>query len=148
MTAPSMMQGGAPTATRSLYRSRFNREIAGVCGGIAAYIGADASAIRFLTVLVAIVTGVIPTLVLYVIGAVLIPEEPLSEALPMASPGDAPQWATPASRRQRHLFVGVLLMAIGLVALANQTLHPDWNLLWPVVLIILGGALLVAAPRR
>ena len=148
MTAPSMMQGGAPTATRRLYRSRFNREIAGVCGGIAAYFGADPTAVRFLAILVAILTGVLPTLVLYLIGAVLIPEEPLSGAIPLSSPPDASQWATPASRRQRHLFVGVLLMAIGLVALANQTLGVDWDLLWPIVLIALGGTLLIAAPRR
>jgi phage shock protein C len=66
-------------AHKTLYRSRSNRRVAGVAGGLADYLGADATAIRLAFVLVsffllAIVLGV----VLYVVAWLVIPEEPLS----------------------------------------------------------------------
>jgi phage shock protein PspC (stress-responsive transcriptional regulator) len=147
MTASPTMQGSTPVASRHLYRRRANREIAGVCAGVAEYLGADTNAIRFLTILLAVLTGVIPMLVLYLVAAVIIPE---ASDEPMAAPAQpvARQSATPADRRQRHLFVGLLLMVIGIVALANETLHIEWDLVWPVALVALGGVVLLVAPRR
>lgn len=54
---------------KRLYRSRTNRMIAGVCGGIAEYLGVDATIIRILAV-------VIPGFgwVTYLICAIIIPE--------------------------------------------------------------------------
>jgi hypothetical protein len=42
----------------------------------------------------------------------------------------------------------MLLVGIDLVALANQLFRIDWELLWPVGLILLGGGLIFAAQRR
>jgi hypothetical protein len=39
-------------------------------------------------------------------------------------------------------------VGIGAVALANQLLRIDWDLLWPVVLIVGGVTLALGAQRR
>ena len=40
--------------TRKLYRSRSNRQVAGVCGGLAQYFNLDATLIRILFVVLAV----------------------------------------------------------------------------------------------
>jgi phage shock protein PspC (stress-responsive transcriptional regulator) len=46
-----LAKGGAMDLTRKLYRSKTNRKLAGVCGGLAQYINIDATLIRVLFVL-------------------------------------------------------------------------------------------------
>ena len=43
--------------TRKLYRSRSNRQVAGVCGGLAQYFNLDATLIRILFVVLAVLGG-------------------------------------------------------------------------------------------
>jgi phage shock protein C len=43
--------------TRKLYRSKTNRQLAGVCGGLAEYFNLDATLIRVLFVLLAVLGG-------------------------------------------------------------------------------------------
>ena len=50
-----------------------DRLVAGVAGGIAKYIGVDASIVRLITALVIIFTGIGPFL--YVLGWLVLPEE-------------------------------------------------------------------------
>lgn len=59
---------------KRLYRSRADRRIAGVCGGIADYLAVDPTIVRIIWALFAIAGG--PGLVLYIILAAIIPEEP------------------------------------------------------------------------
>jgi len=59
---------------KKLYRSRSDRRIAGVCGGLAAYFNIDPTLIRLLFVLGLIFVG--GTLLAYIILMILIPEEP------------------------------------------------------------------------
>ena len=61
------------TTTKSLTRRRDDRMIAGVCSGIAGYLGIDPTVVRLLTVLGAIFSfGTIA--VAYVVAWVLMPE--------------------------------------------------------------------------
>ncbi len=60
--------------TKKLYRSRMDRKIAGVCGGLAEYFGIDPTLVRLLFVLGLIFVG--GTLLAYIILAIVIPEEP------------------------------------------------------------------------
>jgi phage shock protein C len=60
--------------TRKLYRSRTNRQVAGVCGGLAQHFNVDATLIRVLFVLLAVLGG--SGLVLYVAMWIIIPKEP------------------------------------------------------------------------
>ena len=61
-------------ASRKLYRSKTNRQIAGVCGGLAEYFNIDAILIRVLFVLLAVLGG--SGLVLYVAMWIIVPKEP------------------------------------------------------------------------
>jgi phage shock protein C len=60
--------------TRRLRRSRDNRMVAGVCGGIARYLGVDAKWVRLLTV-AGVVLGLGSVAVLYVVAWALLPED-------------------------------------------------------------------------
>lgn len=57
-----------------LYRSRTNRVIVGVCGGIAEHFNIDPIIIRILWVLLSLGYGT--GLILYLVLAIIIPEEP------------------------------------------------------------------------
>ena len=59
---------------KKLYRSRTDKKICGVCGGLAKYINMDATIIRLLVVVACLFTGV--GLLACIIGALVIPEEP------------------------------------------------------------------------
>ena len=61
-------------ATRKLYRSKTNRQVAGVCGGLAEYFNLDATLIRVLFVVLAVLGG--SGVVLYVAMWIIIPKEP------------------------------------------------------------------------
>jgi phage shock protein C len=65
---------GTVAKTRRLYRSRTDRKLAGVCGGLAQYFNTDATPIRVLFVVLALLGG--PGLVIYLLMWILVPEEP------------------------------------------------------------------------
>jgi phage shock protein C len=58
---------------RKLYRSRTDRMISGVCGGLGKYLGMDPTVVRLVTVLCTFVFPV--TILLYVIMVLVIPED-------------------------------------------------------------------------
>ncbi len=59
---------------KRLYRSREERRIAGVCGGIADYLAVDPTLVRIFWALLALAGG--PGVLLYLLMAVVVPEEP------------------------------------------------------------------------
>jgi len=61
-------------ATRKLYRSKTNRQLAGVCGGLAEYFNLDATLIRVLFVVLAVLGG--SGVVLYAALWIIVPREP------------------------------------------------------------------------
>jgi len=58
---------------KRLYRSETNRQIAGVCGGIAEYFGIDVSLVRLAFLLATVLGG--PGIMLYIVMWVVVPEE-------------------------------------------------------------------------
>lgn len=58
---------------KKLYRSKRNRIIAGVCGGIGEYLDVDPTLVRLLWVLLSF-QGI--GIIVYVIAWVIVPEEP------------------------------------------------------------------------
>ena len=58
---------------KKLYRSRSNRVIAGVCGGLAQYLGIDPTVVRLIMALVTFVGGM--SILVYLIAWLIIPEE-------------------------------------------------------------------------
>ena len=64
---------------KRLHRSREDRMIAGVCGGMGEVYGIDPTLLRLGLVLVGLATGILPLLVAYILGAIIIPLRPLPE---------------------------------------------------------------------
>lgn len=60
---------------KKLTRSRQNRKLTGVLGGLAEYLGMDPSLLRILFVVVLLFTGIFPMGIIYLISIFLIPEE-------------------------------------------------------------------------
>lgn len=61
-------------ATKKLYKSRNNRVISGVCGGIGEYFNIDPTIIRLLWVILIFCFGT--GILAYIIAALIIPEMP------------------------------------------------------------------------
>jgi len=67
-------KGAVMAQTHKLYRSRTNRKLAGVCGGLAQYFNTDATLIRVLFVVLAVLGG--SGLVIYLAMWIIVPNEP------------------------------------------------------------------------
>lgn len=159
--------------TRRLNRSRDDRVIAGVCGGLGAYFGIDPTIIRVIAVLSIFVggTGVIA----YLIMAIVIPLEGSSAAEPKdtirENVEDIKETASEIGRdiqstvakdkvgaeeesmlRSRRLnWLGIAVIVFGVVLLLgnfNVFWWFNWGILWPIPVIAIGILLIVAARRK
>jgi phage shock protein C len=97
---------GIPPTPKKLMRSRADRKIGGVCSGLAQYLDLDISLVRVLWFFITLACGIFPGIVAYVLGWIIIPEEPLLLASgDVATAGDELiRWrdgrlAHPAARR-------------------------------------------------
>ncbi|HVQ22654.1 MAG TPA: PspC domain-containing protein [Candidatus Saccharimonadia bacterium] len=189
-----------------LYRSRSDRMIAGVAGGLAEHYDLDPSLVRIGWALLILFTGGL-FLLLYIVMVIVVPDEPWAGApaaptgtdgwagapapssavagtgpttdpspagsagaeagspatetagaagtVGAAAPAMSSREARRAARRQRRdnssapLIVGAVLVIIGGLAFAGQVFPQlDFDLIWPIGLILLGVALVVGATRR
>ncbi|MFL6273148.1 MAG: PspC domain-containing protein [Actinomycetes bacterium] len=125
---------GGPRVVR---RSRSERVIAGVCGGVGRYLGVDPVLLRIAFIILALANrlGVIA----YVICWVAIPEEG----------ADEPSVPAPRGRRETgRLVLGGSLVVLGLVLLLDR-LAPDLDeLFWPVAVVAVGVAVMLVGLRR
>lgn len=62
----------------AVYRSRRDRMLGGVCGGLARSLGWSATRVRVLYVLVSVLSVAFPGIAVYIVLWILMPEEPLS----------------------------------------------------------------------
>ena len=121
---------------RQLRRSRQDKVLAGVCGGLARYLGIDPVVIRVLMV-VLIFAGV--GIVAYIVAWIVIPEATAGEP---EGPADAQtRHGTAVALGAGLIGLGGLLLLRGMV----PWFHSD--MFWPV-LVVVGGALLVVTARR
>lgn len=61
---------------KKLYRVREGKMLGGVCAGIGEYFEVDPTLVRLVFVLAALITGVIPVLIFYVLAWFIVPEKP------------------------------------------------------------------------
>lgn len=61
---------------KKLYRSKTERRLAGVCGGIAVYFNIDPTIVRLIWVFVSLMSASVPGILIYVICALVVPDEP------------------------------------------------------------------------
>ncbi len=138
-----------------LYKSKTDRMISGVSGGIAEYLDIDPTFVRAAWIVIAILTAGMAVLV-YIALAIIAPERPAGEsietgeAFPAGDAESAPAGEDDAStsmrarrfpERRRGLFVGITLIVIGGIFLGiNFGIFDwfNWGRFWPVILIALG----------
>ncbi len=137
-----MSQQAFGEAPKKLYRSRADRMLAGVCGGLAQYLNLDSTIVRILWILITLLWGV--GLFLYIAAIFIVPE----------NPEEISEEETSTSRlkgNDKTLFWGGLLIVIGIILLMNQlgifyAIHfwsIPWQLIWAVFLILIGAFLLM-----
>jgi phage shock protein C len=70
------LEEGDPMASGSpLKRSRRNRMLAGVCGGLAEWLGWDPTLVRILYVVVSVLSAAFPGVLVYVVLWIVMPKE-------------------------------------------------------------------------
>ena len=112
-------------ADNKLYRSRKDRILFGVCGGIAEYFGTDSTLVRVLTVVLFLLNG--SFMVLYLLLAIIIPEN-LSQ-----------KKEKPVVKLENNSYlIGAGFVIIGIVLLLREYNIINWSQIWPSLLIMLG----------
>jgi phage shock protein C len=137
----------ASDSPRRLTRSQ-DRKVAGVCGGVAEYFGADPTLVRLGFVALAVLTAFGPMLLGYAILWIVMPEASGPPASRPASTGDS---------RQAGTVIGIVLLALGFMWLMGRGWGgvghmpmfgwSGFQFLWIFGLIIV-GALIIGASRR
>ncbi len=157
-----------------LYRSRTDRRLAGVAGGLAEMWGADPALVRILWALLVIFTGGL-AFVVYIVMAIVVPEGDPEPWPPTGDPGDSAAagvegapgitgsgWTTPPGRAVRPhprprgdggssvtLLLGAFLVLMGGFFLVREYLPQiDFDWFWPAMLILLGVVILATSLGR
>lgn len=126
-----------PEEPPRLRRSRDDKIIAGVCGGLGRYLGVDPVLVRIAFVVLALAGG--GGVLLYVAAWILVPEEREGESLGQGRPSSA---------ETLRLIFGGTLIAVGAIALLGVSFPLLWKYIWPLALIVIGLAIIVQASSR
>ena len=125
----------APTRAGWPVRSRSDRVIAGVCGGVGARLGIDATIVRIAFVALALAWVGVP---LYLVGWILLPQA--AAATDATEPAGAALPARTAARRA----AGMALIVVGTVLLVRHlgVALPD-AVIWPALCVAFGLGIVV-----
>lgn len=151
--------------TSGFHRSREERMIGGVCGGISAYLRIDPALVRIYFVLLAFMGGI--GWLLYLILWAALPYEgggafassatlragTIEMAAKAQELGDDVRWAATRPNPRIGVIVGGVLVAIGALALVRNLGFPflgrlNADLIWPLLLIVGGVVLVLRLPRE
>ena len=158
---------------KRLYRSRSDRIIWGVCGGLAKYFDMDPTIVRVVVVL-SIFLGSFGIWA-YIILAIVVPLEGSKVTTPkeavqenvedmketaselgreirstLAGEEDEPEEVAKVRHRRRNLF-GIILIVLGVIFLLgsfNLFWWFNWGNLWPLILVAIGVLIILSARRR
>jgi phage shock protein C len=149
-----------------LYRSRTDKFLGGVCGGLGKYIGVDPTIVRIVALILLFENGI--GFLLYVLLWILLPvegaPEPGSEnvgdrlAEGVRGVGDDIRLATQRPNPQAGLWFGIGLIVLGAVLFLQQMgnvlgIHwiiswVNWNTLWPLLIIAIGVAVILRGTKK
>jgi len=144
---------------KRLYRSRSDRMVSGVCGGLARYFDMDPVIIRIIFVLLIFANGA--GILAYIVLAIVVPQEGSKTAEPKETVREnveemketaselgneirstfSGEDKTEAGNHRRRQMIGIAVIALGIVILLgtlNLFWWFRWYYLWPVVLIAIG----------
>ena len=127
---------------KKLYRSKADRYIAGLSGGLGDYFNTDANLFRILFVLLTFAGGI--GIILYIIGMIIVPENPSED---VTQKGEA---------RDRSFFWAILLICVGALLLFKEFgffnyfhfWHIPWSSIWAVFLILIGVLIIYSGSRK
>ena len=132
-----MLYGMSTQLPRVVRRSRSERVVAGVCGGVGRYLGVDPVLLRIAVIILALANGL--GVIAYVVAWVAIPEERPGQPL-----GPAPE----TRREMGRLVLGGSLVVLGLVLLLDRLAPNLDELFWPLAVVAVGVALMLVGLRR
>ena|SRR5919197_4381000 len=133
MTEPPP-RGASPHILR---RTRTDRMIAGVCGGLGRYLDVDPVLLRIAFVVLAIAGG--SGILIYIVALIVIPQE---------KPGEELGPVHPRSGATGRILVGTALVALGTILLIDRFVSWFDKVIGPLTLVGLGVAVLVWGTRR
>jgi phage shock protein C len=153
---------------KRLYKSRKNKVVDGVCGGIAEYFDVDPVLVRIIFVLFFFVGG--SALIAYIVGMIIMPRtpyEPVQESGPKAEKQEKLSQASPAkpvrasaSPSAGSLVIGVIMIILGGAFLLDNLDFPYfhrffwwfkfhfWEFVIPGILIVVGLVLIVKSKEK
>ncbi len=161
---------------KRLYRSRTDRMIWGVCGGLGKYFGIDPVLVRVIMILLVFASGI--GILAYIILAIVVPLESSQASEPKdvirenvaeiketaTNLGNeirstfAREEGTPAKpvgiMSRNHYAIGILLIIVGALFLLytfdvfNFLWWLRWQYLWPLIIIGIGLLVIVGSRRR
>lgn len=145
-----------------LRKSRTDRVIEGVCGGLAEYFGVDSTFVRLAFVLLIFLNGF--GILLYIILLIIMPEADKADLTPkqaiqenvqgigerLKETGEEMEKRLQEDKPERAIWLGGILILLGLYFLLDQ-IHFFWwlksDVLLSLVLILLGAWLLISRAR-
>jgi phage shock protein C len=149
-----------------LFRSRTDRFLGGVCGGIGKYLAIDPTIIRLIFLVLLFTQGF--GFLIYLILWILLPVEGGAETTTgsvgdrlgegMKGVGEDIRNVAQTPHPQAGLWFGAGLIVLGVVLFAERlgemlglgwlTQWVNWSTLWPVLIIVLGVALILRGSRK
>jgi phage shock protein C len=151
---------------KRLYKSRKNKVVDGVCGGIAEYFDVDPVLVRIIFVLFFFFGG--SALIAYIVGMIIMPRRPfeLEQEIGAVEKKEAETQPVPAkpvraaSPSAGSLIIGVVMIIIGGLFLLDNLNFPFfsrffwwfkfhfWEFLIPGILIVVGMVLIVKSSEK
>ena len=157
---------------KRLYRSKSDRMIWGVCGGLAKYFDVDPTLIRIIAVLTVFISGA--GILAYIILAIVIPSESSKAAAPKDAikenleelketaselgreiqstfTGKDETEETDRIHHHRRSLLGIILVIVGILFLLSSLdifWWFRWSYLWPIIIIAIGLLIIVGARRK
>ncbi len=147
-----------------LHRSKRNKVLFGVCGGLSEYLRIDATLIRIICIL-ALFTGA--GFVLYLVAALIMPEDKgytsdesqwntgaqtqTKTDFESEFNKDAEEWGRPAKypAEKNRVVIGAILLGLGILFLGKQFMPGLFNMkiMVPMLLVVIGGIFVLRGRR-
>lgn len=132
--------------SKRLYRSKGDRKISGVCGGLAEYFEIDSTIVRLLWLISIIVYGT--GLIIYIAAAIIIPEkEEFNSGIRLDKDSDEPKdsesntFSRNFDDEKNKKLLGYGLIVAGVILLGKKFVFFQWlnlKFLFPILLIFAG----------
>ncbi|MBM4169704.1 MAG: PspC domain-containing protein [Ignavibacteria bacterium] len=138
---------------KRLYRSKRDKIIGGVAGGLGEYFDIDPVIIRIIFVVTGLMGG--SGILAYIICWIIIPQETSAAATTAEAPVPAAESSVPRTEgepqypRSRNVLPGLILIVLGGLFLANNLLpYFHFRDYWPIILIAIGVGILLKSSSR